>query len=118
MADSSRKRKQTDIQEFAVVKKFIHSTPTKDSSLMQDKKDSVSLSSYKFVYARTEDPADTIVLRSISPDCLESLLCYGTKEKKNNTFIVGCSQANWNYVCRGNLVEDQISHLSTNQRMF
>ena len=50
---------------------------------MQDKKDSVSLSSYKFVYARTEDPADTIVLRSISPDCLESLLCYGTKGKEN-----------------------------------
>ena len=80
----SRKRKQTEIQDIVSAKKFYtSSTPKKDSSMMQDKEDSVSLSSYKFVYARTEDPADTIVLRSISPDCLESLQCYGTKGKEN-----------------------------------
>ena len=78
----SRKRKQT--QDLVSAKKFyISSTPKKDSPLMQDKKDSVNLSSYKFIYARTEDPADTVVLRSISPDCLESLQCYGIKGKEN-----------------------------------
>ena len=80
----SRKRKQTEIQDLVSAKKFYtSSTSKKDSPLMQDKKDSVSLSSYKFVYARTEDHADTIVLRSISPDCLDSLQCYGTKGKEN-----------------------------------
>ena len=82
MADFSRKRKQTDIQDFAVVKKFTHSTPTKDL-LMREKKHSFSLSSHKLVYAREEDPEDTLVLRSIYPDCPEQLRRYGVKGTEN-----------------------------------
>ena len=74
----SRKRKQTDIQDIAVVKKFVHSTPTKDS-LMQEKKGSFSLSSNKLVHARDEDSEDTLVIRSIYPDCSENLRCFGIK---------------------------------------
>ena len=82
MADSSRKRKQTDIQDFAVVKKFTHSTPTKDL-LMREKKHSFSLSSHKLVYAREEDPEDTLILRSIYLDCPEQLRRYGVKGTEN-----------------------------------
>ena len=81
MADSSRKRKQADIQDFAVVKKFTYSTPTKDL-LMREKKHSFSLSSHKLVYAR-EDPEDTLILRSIYPDCPEQLRRYGVKGTEN-----------------------------------
>ena len=52
----SRKRKQTQ-DLVSAMKFYTSSTPKKDSQLMQDKKDSVNLSSYKFIYARTEDPA-------------------------------------------------------------
>ena len=82
MADSSRKRKQTDIQDFAVVKKFTHSTPTKDL-LMREKKHSFSLSSHILVYAREEDPEDTLILRSIYPDCPKQLRRYGVNGTEN-----------------------------------
>uniref|UniRef100_A0A7M5VF20 Uncharacterized protein n=1 Tax=Clytia hemisphaerica TaxID=252671 RepID=A0A7M5VF20_9CNID len=76
------KRKQTDIQDFGYTKKMITSTPNKDKKI-SEKKDALSLSSHKVVYARDEDPADTLVIRSFYPDAPEGLRRFGMKGVDN-----------------------------------
>ena len=76
------KRKQTDIQDFALVKKSYSSTPNKEK-MIREKKNAQSLSGQKLVYAHDEEPDNTMILRSFYPDSSEELRRYGIRGEEN-----------------------------------
>ena len=66
------KRKQLDIEDFTVTKKktTINAATLR---LSDEKKFAKVISSHKLVHARDIDPSDTVIVKSLYPDCQESL---------------------------------------------
>ena len=77
-----KRTRQTDIQDFTLVKSKYNSTPNKER-MLQEKKNASSLSSYKIVYSHDEDPDNTVILRSFYPDSPESLRRYGIRGREH-----------------------------------
>lgn len=76
------KRKQLNIQDFAIAKKSFVVTP-RNLKLAEDKKYAKTLSTHKLVHARDEDPEDTMIIKSLYPDSPATLRRYGIKGIEN-----------------------------------
>ena len=75
-----KRSRQTDIQDFTMVKKSYYSTPNKEI-LLHQKKEAMSLGAHKIVYVH-EDDENTLILRSFYPDAAEDLRRYGVRGVK------------------------------------
>ena len=75
-----KRLRQTDIQDFTMVKKSYYSTTNKEI-LLHQKKEATSLGAHKIVYVH-EDDENTLILRSFYRDAAEDLRRYGVRGLK------------------------------------